>query len=98
MKEVERRDKRCVCACAPTTGDEGLQQLLFAQVVVHLHLHHVTAEPPDLLLPLANTERREREGGSGGVRQERDVAMETKKNLLGARRPPREVKRGGEYQ
>lgn len=61
--------KQCVCVCVralpPTTGDEGLQQLLLAQAGVHLHPHHVTAEPPGLLLPLANTEGRGVDTGRG---------------------------------
>lgn len=45
-------------ARAPTTVDERLQQLLLAQALVHLHPHHVTAEPLRLLLRLGGERER----------------------------------------
>lgn len=52
-----------ICVCVPTTGDERLQQLLFGQALLHLHPHHVTAEPPCLLLWLVEPENRRRREG-----------------------------------
>lgn len=35
-----------------TAGDEGVQQLLFGQTALHLHLHHLTRLTGCLLLGL----------------------------------------------
>lgn len=46
-----------LCVCVPTTGDENLQQLFFGQALLHLHPHHITAEPLCLLLRLVERQR-----------------------------------------
>ena len=68
MKPVNLVHVQCVCII--TTGDESLQQLLFGQALLHLHPHHVTAEPPGLLLGLEDGNREGR-GGWGWVTRER---------------------------
>lgn len=77
---VRHYRRACVHACAPTTVAEGLQQLLLGQALIHLHPHHVTAEPLRLLLRLREpTEaRRVKEQR---VRREH-VVMETKENVV----------------
>lgn len=76
-----------VCVCVPTTVDEGLQQLLLGQALVHFHPHYVTAEPLHLLLGLdQRTDRGKMGARCHGNKGERSIT-----SALGATRPEEKV-------
>lgn len=77
----------CLSVCVPTTVDEGLQQLLLGQALVHFHPHYVTAEPLRLLLGLdQRTDRGKMGARCHGNKGERSITR-----ALGATRPEEKV-------
>lgn len=77
----------CLSVCVPTTVDEGLQQLLLGQALVHFHPHYVTAEPLRLLLGLdQRTDRGKMGARCHGNKGERSIT-----SALGATRPQEKV-------